>query len=137
MFFFRALLHNYATACREDANLLLIMPRSELPYTLNTVPAQAEDTLGTGREVVVGEEALMIAKIRSKWQQRMFIRHVDGNTLNNSVFNLLPVSYYDAFTHPEWKTDWVCELEEDEIAFVRENMALFAEIYRPSAGANA
>ena len=124
-----AILENYATACDEDVNLLLLMPYSALPYTLHTVPPPE-----VGRDVVVGEKALKIRSIRQKWQRPFpFIRHINGNTLDNHIGNLAPVSQYDAFTHPEWKVDWVCDLEEDEIKFVRENMDLFAEIYKPSS----
>ena len=121
----KKLLENYACECDEDTNLLLLVDQSNLPLTL---PANAT---ASGEEKVVGEKSIIVNKIREKWGGSFFIRHVDGNTLNNHIMNLMTVSPYDAFTHPEWKVDWVCYLEDDEIAFVRENMDLFAALYKP------
>mmetsp|Transcript_41791 Transcript_41791/g.75227 ORF Transcript_41791/g.75227 Transcript_41791/m.75227 type:complete len:215 (-) Transcript_41791:112-756(-) len=123
-----ALLEKYATDCDEGVNLLLLMPRSMLPFAL---PANATES---GEENVVGEKAIMIHTIREKWSTAP-IRHINGITTDNRLANLAYVSFYDAFTHPEWQVDWVCELEEDEIAFVRENMGIFAEIYKSSGTA--
>ena len=58
-----------------------------------------------------------------------FIRHIDGNCLNNSLFNMTMIHPHDAFKHPEWKVDWECGLTQAQISFVREHMDALAERY--------
>jgi hypothetical protein len=58
--------------------------------------------------------------IMDKWnKQGMFIRHIDGNTLNNSFNNLVCVSLSDALAHiDDWKVDWCMDLTKKELHLV-------------------
>ena len=76
----KKLLENYACECEEDTNLLLLVHQSDLPLTL---PANAT---ASGEEKVVGEKSIVVNTIREKWETEtmgQFIRHVNGNTLDN------------------------------------------------------
>jgi hypothetical protein len=55
-----------------------------------------------------------------KWrEQGMFIRFLDGNTMNCSITNLARVSLSDAMSHVhDWKVDWDMELTPSERALV-------------------
>ena len=150
--------HMYAYGCKRDRNtnkvvsryassegmnLLLVMPLSELPFTYllpKTSPYSRSRTgreavIGEGTEVVFGEKAMKVHTIQEKWPASQVVtRHIDGNRRNNHCTNLQRVSLYDAFTHAEWEDGgWESYLEENEIEFVRENMDLFAEIFRPAS----
>ena len=48
------------------------------------------------------------AKLKAQSDFPHFIRHIDGNTLNNAPSNLAWVNIYHAFKHiSTWKVDWV------------------------------
>lgn len=49
-----------------------------------------------------------------------FIRHVDGNTLNDALSNLECVSWRKALLHPQWRVDWVLHLEAHQAARLQE-----------------
>ena len=73
-------------------------------------------------------QVLFIEKtIADKWCSQIeknstFIRHIDGNTLNNDVSNLSYVKFNEINTHwDDWKFDWSCELSKKEIEYVRNN----------------
>ena len=54
--------------------------------------------------------------IIEKWnEQRMFIRFIDGNTLNCAATNLHPVTLKDAMENVHtWKVDWDMNLTQEE-----------------------
>ena len=58
------------------------MPRSSLPFTL---PA---DATASGEEKVIGQKCIKVNTIRDKWDGHNFIRHINGNTLDNRAINL-------------------------------------------------
>lgn len=64
-------------------------------------------------------------------QERSFIRHVDGNVLNNAMDNLKNVGYFQAFSNPDWQVDWVCFVREKDARYVKKNMGHFAELFSP------
>ena len=60
-----------------------------------------------------------MTKLKAAEQYPYFIRHVDGDTLNNHVDNIRWVPLRIAFKRLEWKVDWVCYLTQEEVLFVR------------------
>lgn len=110
---------NYAVELRADVNLLLVVPIERLPFTLSN-------------GAIVGERELRIEYIKSKFAGRgnQFIRHINGNTLDNNIDNLAFVTAYDALVHvSDWTTNWVCYVTEEEAQFVRDNIDAFIAPY--------
>jgi hypothetical protein len=68
------------------------------------------------------DEEQLTDSILSKWQnQDRFIRILDGNTNNCSIYNLCQVSLDDAMDHiDEWKVNWDMDLTRREIALVKD-----------------
>lgn len=58
-----------------------------------------------------------------------FVRHMDGNTLNNCRSNLELIHPHDAFSNPHYSVDWVCPLTKKEINFVHEHIGAFLTYY--------
>jgi len=133
----RIVFDNYACAIHDESvELLLLQPMRQLPmkFTLTRNPERV-----FLREVTFGEKAMKIQTIRLKWLTgRMALgqvpetttRFLDGCVRNCHYRNLKLVSLYDAFTHPDWLTSWPGDLEDDQVTFVKENMDIFAEIFR-------
>nr|QBK93552.1 MAG: hypothetical protein LCPAC404_02560 [Pithovirus LCPAC404] len=73
--------------------------------------------------------------IQTKWNENTssmggyFIRHINGDTLDNSICNLQRVHPKDAFAHVDWKVDWVIDLTDEEIEFVKLNAEELVRIY--------
>ena len=82
---------------------------------------------------VVGERELRIQAIKDKFasENNHFIRHINGNTLDNNIHNLAWCSVYDALEHiDDWTTDWMCYVTEKEAQFVRDNIDTFKALYK-------
>ena len=63
--------------------------------------------------------AKIMEKLKATDWYPTFVRHVDGNTLNNYPTNLELVTLKDAFKHiSDWTVDWVCFVTEEERAFL-------------------
>ena len=58
----------------------------------------------------------------------LFIRHMDGNTLNNTVDNLKWVHFKEALENPDWVVDWTMYLTKSQVDFVNLNRANFLKI---------
>jgi len=74
-----------------------------------------------------------ISKIVGKWlRQERFIRFIDGDTHNVAVTNLGYVYLEDALENIDtWVVYWGLHLTQDEIRYVRENVAkIFDYLYR-------
>ena len=133
----RIVLDNYACALHDESvELLLLQPMRQLPmkFTLTRNPERV-----FLREVIFGEKAKKIQTIRLKWLTGRIAlgqvpetttRHLDGNPMNCHYRNLKLVSLYEAFTHPNWVTTWDCNLEDDEVSFVKDNLDIFVENFR-------
>lgn len=82
---------------------------------------------------IVGERELRIESIKNKFarERNQFIRHINGNTLDNNIHNLAWVNAYDALVHVnDWTTDWACYVTEEEAQFVRDNIETFMTLYQ-------
>lgn len=79
----------------------------------------------------------MYKTITDKWNEStvggMVFRNLSGDWRDVNPLNYEIVKLYDAMIHPEWHVDWDNALTEEEIAFVRENMSVFADLYKPLA----
>ena len=120
----RALLDHYATDCRDDANLLLLVPIDAIPFRL-------PEAVTGGRSVAVGERALAMYKIRQKWTDDP-IMFVNGDRQDCRWCNLVKVSMHYALTNPYCVADWGMDLTDEEIKFVDKNRDAFAKFYKPS-----
>lgn len=69
-------------------------------------------------------------QIMLKWQHSNFcVRHIDGQCGNNHATNLMGVRISDALRHhPEWTTDWHCDLDPIEIDDVLAHTVDFADL---------
>ena len=67
---------------------------------------------------------------REPGREGYFIRHIDGNTLNNNISNLTKVHPFEAFSNSAWKVDWVLFVDDVERIFVIANMESFAAYYK-------
>jgi hypothetical protein len=65
----------------------------------------------------------------------LFTHHKDGNTVNDSVATLQELNLDVALKHADdWKVDWwVCDLSSAEIHYVKNNIAYFLGLAKPSA----
>ena len=79
----------------------------------------------------------MYETIIDKWNENhvggFVFRNLTGNWRDVNPLNYEIITLYDAMIHPEWHVDWDNALTEEEIAFVRENMSVFADLYKPLA----
>jgi hypothetical protein len=63
--------------------------------------------------------ATIMEKLKQTPTHPNYIRHVNGNTLDNRAENLVWVKLRDAFKHIlDWRVDWVCYVTEEERAFL-------------------
>ena len=63
----------------------------------------------------------VMKKLKAVPEYPNFIRHVNGDTLDNRVVNLCWVKLKDAFKNiTTWKVDWVIYLTSEEIKFVKD-----------------
>jgi hypothetical protein len=70
----------------------------------------------------------MVESIMGTWAagSGIYIRHKDGNTVNNNIANLQEVNLEVALKHADdWKVDWVCDLSSAEIQYVKNNIQYF------------
>ena len=64
--------------------------------------------------------ATIMEKLKDVSGYPMFIRHVNGNTLDNRVENLRWVELKDALRNvATWKVDWVCYVTDEEVSFLK------------------
>ena len=74
--------------------------------------------------------ATIMDKLKETEDYPLFIRHKNGNTTDNRVENLEQVHIRDAFAHiNDWKVDWVCDITEDDRAFLVDMLTPVPEIY--------
>lgn len=66
----------------------------------------------------------IIKKLKTDSCYPNYIRHKNGDTLDNRVENLEWVHIKDAFRNLQWKVDWVCYLNNEEIKFVYDMFAV-------------
>ena len=77
----------------------------------------------------------IIYNIRNKWNENTkqskgyFLRHIDGDTLNNSLDNLQWVHPKNAMENINWCCDWDMDLTKKQIEFVKNNCHNFAILY--------
>jgi len=65
-----------------------------------------------------------------KLKAKIFIRHKNGDTLDNRATNLKAVTIQDAFKHVnDWKVDWVCFVTNEERSFLVDMLAPTPEVY--------
>ena len=66
-------------------------------------------------------ERSLTNSILNKWNANCgFVRHIDGNTENNSVSNLQWVTLPQAMEHvDDWTVDWTIGLTAEEISLVK------------------
>ena len=63
----------------------------------------------------------IMEKLKAAPDYPNFIRHINGNTLDNRLENLCWVKLSEAFQNiTNWKVDWVCYLTEEEVRFVKD-----------------
>ena len=137
-----ALLESHATQCCGAATLLVLAPLASIPFSItadggvnHTFVASGRMAFHVEREKLTskGPDKLMFKSITDKWNNRggFFFRNLSGNWMDVNVMNyqIIPISV--AMLHPEWAVDWDNDLTQDEVAFVRANMGVFAELYKP------
>ena len=74
--------------------------------------------------------ASIMDKLKATDWYPIFIRHTNGDTLDNRATNLELVDIKDAFKHIlEWKVDWVCYVTAEERSFLVDLMAPTPEVY--------
>ena len=62
----------------------------------------------------------VMEKLKAVPEYPTFIRHINGNTLDNRADNLCYVALIDAFRNiMTWKVDWVCYVDADEVRFMK------------------
>ena len=62
----------------------------------------------------------VMKKLKAVPEYPIFIRHINGNTLDNRASNLCYVKLRDAFRNMStWKVDWVCFLDDAEVRFLQ------------------
>jgi len=69
--------------------------------------------------------------IFAKLQGRRLQWYIDGNPSNNAEWNIQQISHFDTFSSADLVVDWAKYVTEQEIVFVKENMAHFASLYKP------
>jgi len=77
----------------------------------------------------------MIKSIRDIWNETtkeskgLFLRHLDGNRLNNRLQNLSWVHPREAMENLDWCVDWKVGLKKRQIQFVMLNADSFSKLY--------
>lgn len=69
------------------------------------------------------ERVQLTVSIVKKWkEQGLFIRFLNGNTLDCNISNLRQVQIEEAMEHiDDWVVDWDLHLTDDEVQFVMDN----------------
>ena len=74
--------------------------------------------------------ATIMDKLKATEGYPTFIRHKNGDILDNRAENLEAVLLRDAFTHiNDWKVDWVCYVTELERTFLVDMLTPTPEVY--------
>jgi len=90
--------------------------------TTNMVVHHRSSTIESGARTRASLQASILAKWRKQQLEGGFVRHVDGNTMNDAAWNLELLSLCEAMANfHEWTTNWDVELDEQEIALVRDD----------------
>ncbi|KAL7511452.1 hypothetical protein ACHAXN_009529 [Cyclotella atomus] len=140
-------MQTHACQCCGAATLLVVAPLVSIPFSVTSgdithefsvsgklaYHVKKEKLTTQGNE----EDRLMYKTITDKWNEStvggMVFRNLSGDWRDVNPLNYEIVKLYDAMIHPEWHVDWDNALTEEEIAFVRENMSVFADLYKPLA----
>lgn len=140
----QALLQSHATACCQHSSLLVLAPLVSIPFTITMESGESHtfDVSGKMKHFVqkeklttTGPDKSMYKSITEKWAEqnfgKFFFRNVSGDwrDVNPKNYEIIPI--HVAMLHPEWHVDWDSELTEEEAAFVRGNMNVFANLYKP------
>ena len=62
-------------------------------------------------------------KLKAVNEYPNFIRHINGDTLDNRIENLTWVTLREAFANLDWKVDWVCYVTEEERDYIKNMLA--------------
>jgi hypothetical protein len=74
--------------------------------------------------------ATIMNKLRATDKYPMFIRHKNGDTLDNRIENLEYVHIREAFQHiNDWKVDWICYITEEERTFIVDMLTPTPNVY--------
>jgi hypothetical protein len=75
--------------------------------------------------------ANIMNKLKATDWYPMFVRHKNGDTLDNRVENLEMVHIMDAFQHiTEWKVGWISYITDAERSFLVDILTPVPEVYR-------
>ena len=110
--------------------------RLEKKLAKSSSNSPSSSSSSTSSKVINHATTALGEQIREKWQKEYkdtggyFLRFMNGNILDCRIRNLKRIHQKLAFLHPEWKVDWDCFLEKNEILYVTENMKDFANFYK-------
>ena len=74
--------------------------------------------------------ATIMDKLKATEWYPTFIRHKNGDTLDNRPENLQFVKLREAFNHMnDWKVDWICYITNEERTFLVDMLTPTPEVY--------